>query len=169
MDILTALLDRRSIRKYLSKDVPEEIIMSLLKAAMYAPSARNTQSWQFIVVRKREMLDAIMEVHPYSQMLDKAPLAIIVCGDKTLEEHEGYLALNCSAATQNLMLAAYGCGLGTVWLGVYPRKERIEPLCELFNLPAHIVPISIVVAGYPDETRVRPERFLKERIHFETW
>jgi nitroreductase len=169
MEFLKTILDRRSIRNYLTTEIPEEIIIQLLKSAMYAPSARNTQSWQFIIVRKREILNAIMQVHPYSKMLEKAPLAIMVCGDKSLEPNEGYLSLNCAAATQNILLAAHEFGIGTVWLGVYPRKERMEPLSNLFALPEHIIPISLIAAGYPDEKPAMPDRFLPERIHYENW
>jgi nitroreductase len=169
MEVLNAILDRRSIRNYQTREIPEETIHTLLKAAMYAPSARNSQSWQFIVIRDRNMLNAVMKVHHYSQMLEKAPLAILVCGDKNIESNEGYLSVNCSAATQNILLAAHELGIGTVWLGVYPRKERMVPIGELFNLPEHIIPVSLIAAGYPDEKVERPERFLPERIHYEKW
>jgi nitroreductase len=169
MSLLNVILDRRSIRKFLNKEVPEEIIVSLLKAGMYAPSARNTQSWQFLVVRKRLLLDAIMDVHPYAKMLKYAPVAILVCGDKSLEENIDYLNQNCSAATQNILLAATALGLGSVWLGVYPRNERIEPLQKLFDLPSQIIPISLIAIGYPDEIKTRPDRFIPERIHYDNW
>jgi nitroreductase len=169
MDVLNAILDRRSIRNYQAKEIPEDIILTLLKAGMYAPSSRNTQSWHFIVIRDRKSLNAIMKVHYYSQMLEKAPLAIMVCGDKNLESNEGNICVNCSAATQNILLAAHELGIGTVWLGVYPRKERMEPIAKLFDLPEHIIPVSLISAGYPDEKVERPERFLPERIHYERW
>jgi nitroreductase len=169
MEVINAILDRRSIRKYQTKEIPEEIILTLLKAAMYAPSSRNTQAWHFIVIRERSSMDAIMKVHYYSQMLEKAPLAILVCGDKNLESKEGNLGVNCSAATQNILLAAHELGIGTVWLGIYPRKERMEPIGKLFDLPEHIIPISLVVLGYPDEKIERPERFSPDKIHYGKW
>ena len=169
MEIMEAIFDRRSIRKYDTRPVEENKINEMLKVAMYAPSARNTQPWQFIAITKREVLDELRRVHPYAAMLAQAPLAILVCGDKTHEPHEGYLNTNCSAATQNILLAAYGLGLGSVWLGVYPREERVQSIAGVFNLPEHIIPISLIAIGYPAETIARPERFLPERIHWEKW
>ena len=169
METLNAIYSRRSIRKYKNTPICNETIDMLLRAAMYAPSARNSQSWHFIVIDKRDILDRIVEIHPYAQMLAQAPLAIIVCGDKRIEPNEGYISVNCSAATQNILLAAFDAGLGTVWLGVYPRKERMDNVSKLFNLPDEIVPVSIVVVGEPNEKKEQPERFLKERIHMNGW
>lgn len=169
METLNAIISRRSIRKYKSQAVESEKIEQLLKAAMYAPSARNTQSWQFIVISERAMLDEIRKVHPYAGMLKEATLAILICGDKTLETNEGYLNTNCSASTQNILLAAHDLGLGSVWLGVYPREERMNALSSLFKLPEHIIPISLVAIGYPAETKEIPDRFLPERIHYNKW
>lgn len=169
MEIMDCIIGRRSIRKFRMQQVPDDLTEQLLKAAMYAPSARNTQSWQFIVVQQRETLNAIMQVHPYAGMLATATLAILVCGDKKLEPSEAYLNQNCSAATQNILLAAHGLGLGSVWLGVYPRRERAESMSKLFCLPDHIVPISLVAVGYPDENLPSPERYTPLNIHHEKW
>jgi len=169
MEPLDAIFNRRSIRKYLTTGIPEELITTLLNAAMYAPSARNTQSWEFLVIRERKLLNDITKVHPYSMMLKEAPVAIMVCGNKELEKNEAYLNQNCSAATQNILLAAYALGLGTVWLGVYPRKERVDALRELFRLPEHIVPVSLIAVGYPNEVITKPERYKPERIHNNIW
>lgn len=169
METIKAILNRRSIRKYESKAVKEETIELLLKSAMYAPSARDNKAWHFIVIRNREILDAITTVHPYAQMLKEAPLAILVCGDKKIEETEAYIIQNCSAATQNLLLSAYDQGLGTVWLGIYPREPRIEGLKKLLNLPENILPVSLVAVGYPAETVEFPDRFKTELIHYDKW
>jgi nitroreductase len=169
METFNAIFNRRSIRKYLDKAVEEEKIQKMLKAAMYAPSARDTQPWQFIAITEREMLNKIRQIHPYANMLAEAPLAILICGDKTFEPNEGYLNTNCSAATQNLLLATYDLGLGSVWLGVFPRKERMQSIADLFKLPENIIPISLVAIGYPDEKKSMPERFLSERIHYNKW
>jgi nitroreductase len=169
METFDAIFNRRSIRKYTSQVVEDEKIEKILKAAMYAPSARNTQSWQFIVITDREMLDNIRQAHPYAGMLAEATLGVLICGDKTHEPQEGYLNTNCSAATQNLLLAAYDLGLGSVWLGVYPRKERMDALTKLFSLPENIIPISLVALGYPDEKKSATGRFLPDRIHYNKW
>jgi nitroreductase len=169
MNTIDCLLNRRSIRKYKDKQVPKETIDKILEAAMYAPSARNLQPWHFVVISKRDMLDKLSEVHPYAKMLKEAPVAILVCGDQSIDETVGYLSQNCAAATQNILLAAHELGLGSVWLGVYPREPRILAMKELFNLPEHILPISLIVIGYSDEEKTRPDRVIAERIHYEKW
>jgi nitroreductase len=169
METIQTIISRRSIRKYIPQVIEPEKIEQLLKAAMYAPSARNTQSWQYIVITERTVLDEIRKVHPYAGMLKEATLAILVCGDKTLEPNEGYLNTNCSASSQNILLAAHDLGLGSVWLGLYPREERMNALSALFKLPEHIIPISLIAIGYPAETKEIPERFLPDRIHYNKW
>lgn len=170
MDVLQNILTRRSIRKYIDKEIPAETVDTLLRAAMYAPTARNTQAWEFIVITDRRLLDQISVLHPYAKMLKYAPLAVLVCGNKDIEPTEGYVNTNCSAATQNLLLAAHALGLGTVWLGMYPRQERIKPIHDLLKLPEHILPVSLISIGWPDEEKSMPERFHREKIHYnDSW
>ena len=109
------------------------------------------------------------KVHPYASMLPSAAAAIVVCGDENLANTPAYWPVDCAAATQNILLAAHGLGLGGVWLGVYPRSERISALEKLIELPPHIHPFSIVSLGYPAEKRTVPERFKPERIHYDHW
>lgn len=163
------IITRRSIRKYTKQAVNQDQIEQLLQAAMYAPSARNEQPWHFIAVTDREMLDKIMQSHPYAAMLKDAPLAIVVCADENIEKTEGYWIQDCAAATQNILLSAHAMGLGSVWLGVFPRKERVAAIKQLFHLPDNIKPLSIIAIGYPDEIKTHPERFIKERIHLNNW
>jgi nitroreductase len=170
MTVLETILTRRSIRKYIQKPVPAELVDKILEAAMYAPTARNTQSWEFVVITDRKLLDELSVVHPYAKMLKYAPLAVLVCGNKAIEDSDGYLCSNCSAATQSLMLAAHALGLGSVWLGVYPNAGRIESIHKLLKLPEHILPISMISVGWPDEVRQTPDRFDRAKIHFnDTW
>jgi nitroreductase len=169
METLEVIRTRRSIRKFTSKTIEDETVNKLLEAAMYAPSARDTQSWHFIVINKKEFLHHIPKVHPHANMVYEAPLAILVCGDLSIEHITEYNAINCAAATENLLLAAHDLGLGGVWLGVYPRLERMEPLVKLFELPENIIPITLVALGYPNETYSTPQRFKKSRIHFNKW
>lgn len=169
METLRAIKTRRSIRKYRNKPVPKEFIGQLLEAAMYAPSARNYRSWQFLVIDDRMKLDDISELHPYAKMMKQATLAILVCGDRSIEPEEGYNAVNCSAATQNILLAAHDLGLGSVWLGLYPRRRRMDDISAYFNLPEHIIPINLVCIGWPDEEKPVPERVEKEKVHYNGW
>jgi len=166
---MEAILERRSIRKYTSEPVSEDMIKELLKAAMAAPSAGNEQPWHFIIIRDRAILDRIPSVHPYSQMVKQAPLAILVCGDLDLAMHGEMWVQDCSAATENLLIAVQAKGLGAVWLGVYPREERIKGLRKLLNIPRHVAPFALVPIGYPGEKKPPSKRYKKSRIHYEKW
>jgi len=169
METLDAIFTRRSIRKYTDRPVPEELVTGLLKAAMAAPSAGNEQAWQFIVIRDRALLDAIPKFHPYAAMLRHASVAILVCGDLTLEKYKGYWVQDCSAAAENLLLAATAQGLGAVWTGVYPMEDRVAGMRKLMNLPEHVIPLSLIPIGYPAEQPAKVDRFNAERVHKDRW
>jgi len=169
MDAMQAILTRRSIRRYTSDPVPPGQVDRLLTAAMAAPSAGNQQPWHFVVIRDRSLLDAVPRFHPYAGMLKVAPVAILVCGDVNLEKHEGYWIQDCSAATENLLLAAHAEGLGAVWLGVYPRADRVAGMRELLGLPEHILPLALIALGQPGEEKGPAERFDASRIHHDRW
>ncbi|MBD3225287.1 MAG: nitroreductase family protein [Caldithrix sp.] len=169
METLEAIRTRRSIRQYTDRPVPQEAVQNLLQAAMQAPSARNYQPWHFIVINDRQMLDTIAREHPYADMLQQAPLAIVLCGDLTLEKESGYLAVNNAAATQNILLAAHDLGLGAVWIGVYPRESRIAMVSKILHLPEHILPIALVAVGYAAESKSAVNRFKPERVRYNRW
>ncbi len=169
METLKAIMTRRSIRKYTDKPVSDEIIKKLLEAGMAAPSAGNQQAWHFVVINNRQILDEIPNIHPYSQMLTQAPVAILVCGNVEDERYKGYWVQDCSAATENILLAAHGLGLGAVWLGVYPRKDRVDGICELLNIPKHIVPLSLISIGYPAEEKSKANRYDESKISYNHW
>lgn len=141
----------------------------LLKAGMYAPSARNYQPWHFIILQDQQMLEKVTEFHPYASMLPKASAGIVVCGDKSIEPTGEYINQDCSAATQNILLAAHDHGLGSVWLGLYPRDARVEGMKKLLGLPENILPISLIAIGYPAEEKPVPERFKTDRVHYNAW
>jgi len=169
METLEAIKTRRSIRKFTSQKINEEAIHNILEAAMFAPSARNTQSWHILVINDKNILNKLPKLHPNAEMMYEAQLAILVCGDLHMEDMIEYNGVNCSAATQNIMLAAQDLGIGSVWLGVYPRKERMDPMVKLFELPEHIVPMTLIALGYPNESFETPERFRQDRIHINGW
>ncbi len=166
---LQLLYKRRSIRKYKDKPIEEEKIKAILKAAMLAPSAGNQQPWHFIIIKDKQVMEKIMDVHPYSKMLKDAPLAIAVLGDKSLEKHKDFWVQDCSASTQNILLACEALGLGAVWLGVYPHMDRYEGVKKVLNIPENVYPLSIVSIGYPDEEKPMPDRYDESRIHYERW
>jgi len=169
MDAIEAILTRRSIRKFAAKPVSEQTVHELLNAAMNAPSSANGQPWQFVVITDRKILDDIPKFHPYSTMLKEAPLAFVVCGDLNLTKGTEVWVQDCSAATENLLIASHALGLGAVWLGVYPLDERVNGVRKLLNLPAHIMPLCIIAAGYPAETKPTADRFKQERVHLNYW
>lgn len=135
INILTEAIEkRRSIRKYdRDKAIDPAILLRLVKAAMLAPSARNLQPWQYIIITNRDKLDKLPEVHPYASMMKEATAAILVCGDKGREPNDFYLVQNGAAATQNILLEAWSNGLGSVWLGVFGRAERMTVISDFFH------------------------------------
>ncbi len=169
MEAMEAILSRRSVRKYQGREVPEEVITKVLRAAMAAPSAGNQQPWHFVVVRDKGLLEALASVSPYTGMTREAPVAIVVCGDLNLEQRKGFWVQDCSAATQNLLLAAHALGLGAVWCGLFPREERVQATRALLGLPDHIVPLALVPMGYPAEESGPADRFDSGRVHFDRW
>jgi nitroreductase len=169
MDALDAIFTRRSIRCYLSTPVPDDVLQTLLAAAMNAPSAGNEQPWQFLAITERPLLDKIRAFHPHAKMLSTAPMAVLVCADLRYQRHEGSWVLDCAAATQNLLLAAHASGLGAVWVGIYPRLERQAMLRELCELPEYIVPVSLVPLGYPAEILPPVRRFDATKVRHNHW
>ena len=169
MEAIEAILTRRSIRKYSEKEISPERIKQLLEAAMQAPSANNCQPWHFVIISDKKTLTAIREFHPGAQMLNEASCAILICGYLKLQSYKTYWAVDCGAATQNLLIAAHAIGLGAVWLGVYPRDERMNPIKKLFNLPENIQPFALVSIGYPAEEKEMVYRYKPERVHYEKW
>ncbi|AOR25148.1 nitroreductase family protein [Clostridium taeniosporum] len=166
---MDAILNRKSIRKYKDIKVSDEIVEELLKAGMAAPSAGNEQPWEFIVLRDKEIMRKITEVHQYSKMLLDADVAIVVCGDESKEKFRDFWIQDCSAATENILIAAEDKGLGAVWLGVYPMADRVAPIKKLLNLPASVNPLSIIPVGYPAEQKEPGDRFNKTRVHYDRW
>ena len=169
MDTLKALFTRRSIRKYQAKPVPSEVVTRALKAAMSAPSAGNEQAWQFIVLDQRALLDAVPAVHPHSKMITQVPVAVLVCGDLRRETHPGYWTQDCAAATLSLLLAVHAQGYGAVWLGVYPRNDRVQGLRRLLGVPEEVIPFALVPIGRPAETKGAEDRFDPARVHWNQW
>ena len=163
------ILDRRSIRRYTTQDVEEKDIRMLLEAGMAAPSAGNERPWHFVVVRDRRLMQGIMEVHPYAQMLKQSPVAVLICGDPTLEKYPGFWVQDCSAAVENMLIMAVKLNLGAVWLGIYPIEERVRGLRQLLGLPENIIPFALVPIGHPDEEKRPLDRYDEERVHRDGW
>jgi nitroreductase len=169
METQKALFTRRSIRKYQTKQVPIPLIEESIKAAMYAPSARNQQPWEFIIIDKRELLDEIPKFSPHASMAKDAPIGVLICLNRSYEVAEGFFPQDLGAATQNMLLSLHDMGLGAVWTGVYPREDRVTGFIKMLSLPENIIPFAFVIIGYPEKEPETADRFKPERIHYNQW
>ena len=168
---LDFIFSRRSIRVYQPKAVGDDTVRLLLEAAMAAPAAVAKDPWRFVVIRSKQMLTEVANALPNGKMLPSAALGIVVCGDLDAA-HDGqlsYLLQDCSAAIQNLLLAANILGLGTCWLGIHPRTDRIERVSQALGLPPSIIPVSAIAIGYPAEEKAPRTRYNAAAIHSERW
>ena len=170
--VLNTILKRTSIRSYENKPVEKEKIEKLLRAGMAAPTAMNKQPWHFVVVTDKGQLQKLSEANPYAAMAAKAPLAIVVCGDMN-KAAEGnareFWIQDCSAATENILLAATGMGLGAVWTGTYPSKERCADVAKVLGLPESLIPLNTIVIGYPDADVSPKDKWNTENISYNTY
>ena len=169
MDVTKAILSRRSIRKYTDEPISDDDVKALLTAAMHAPSAVNEQPWHFVIIKDRRILEQVSRLSPTAPMVRYAAIAIAVCADTNREKFPGLWALDCSAATENILLEATGRKLGAVWTAVYPFDERVKGIKELLNLPTNVIPLCIIPIGHPAETPAPVDRFNLSCIHHDTW
>lgn len=158
---------RRSIRKYTDTPVSEKDLQKLLEAGMAAPSGRNRKPWHLVLVTKRETLDALAEAHPHGKMLFEATAAIAVCGQ--LDISPDFWIQDCSAATENILVAATALGLGSVWLGCHPRKERVSAIRKVLGIPEEIGVLSLIAIGHPGEEKEPRTQFDEARAHRGKW
>jgi nitroreductase len=169
MEVIAAIHSRRSIRKYTEKKVSAEQVEMLINAAMSAPSAMNYQPWHFIVFNEDKSLNEIAAAIPHAEMVKSAPLAILICGDTKLDSTIEYIVQDCSAAIQNMLLAAHSFGLGACWIAVYPIKDVMQNVRNYLRLPDNIIPVSLISIGYPAEELPVENRFNPERVRFNRW
>jgi nitroreductase len=170
-DKIALFLGRRSIRAYEKREVAGDLVRALLEAAMSAPSCCETDPWRFVVVRSKPMLKELAKGLPYGKMLAKAGVGIAVCGDLEAahDRQLSYLLQDCSAAIENLLLAAHAVGLGACWLGVHPRQPRMDHLTRVLGLPASVVPVACIAIGYPAETAKPRTRYDQRYVHEDKW
>ena len=169
MDTLTAIFTRRSIRTYTDQPVSDATIKLLLQAAMAAPSAKNDQSWEFIIIRDKNTLKQIPTFHPFAKHVPNAQIGIVVCGNTKLEAAPGHWIPAASNASMNILLAAHSLGLGAVWTTFYPYADRTAGIRKLLNLPDHIMPLNIIPIGYSLEKGNYQDRFKPDKVHYEKW
>ena len=136
MEILDVIFSRRSIRAYQERKVEREVLVKLLQAAMAAPTAANAQPWEFVVVDEPDGLAGLRDSLPFGRY--NTPAAIVVCGNPQIGNNSAakmYWVQDCSAATENILIAAAGMGLGAVWIGIYPYPSKIKPLALFRSVP----------------------------------
>lgn len=166
---LHPLFARRSVRRFTDGDVDDELVRDVLMAAMAAPSAVARDPWHFFIIREQARRDAIADALPNGQMLRRAPVGILVVGDleRAHDRQLSYLLQDCSAAIENMLLAAWMLGLGSCWMGVHPREDRMAKMRTLFELPDAWVPVSVVALGWPAERPEPRTRYREDAVHGE--
>lgn len=171
--VMENILSRKSVRSYTDRPVSREQLDTLVRAAMAAPTGRDMRPWRFVVINERETLAALADSLPFVKMLPEAQTAIVVCGDMSVTDKEGNPSrnwpLDCSAATENLLLMAESMGLGAVWTGVYPYEERMQAVKSALNLPDDIVPFNLIPVGYPKGDPQPKDKFDQSNIHYNVW
>lgn len=165
--VLQNILQRKSVRSYRS-DMPveKEKVENLLRAGMAAPSGKDKRPWEFIVVDERELLDSLAAHLPYAKMFTSAPMAIVVCADETKSD---YWYLDCSAAAENMLLAAEAQGLGAVWTATYPYRERMEVVSRFLHTPSQVKSLCVIPVGYPMGGQEPKDKWDESRIHYNKW
>lgn len=167
---LEVIHQRKSVRKYVeNKPVSDSLLNIVVRAGMAAPSARNVQPWEFIVITDRNVLDSLSSQLPYGKMLTTAPAAIVVCGNIGVYDSEAaskYWEQDCTAATENILLAIEAIGLGGVWIGTYPDPDRSLWVSSVLELPSNVLPLSVISLGYPTGIEKPKDKYKPEKIHY---
>lgn len=169
--VYSNILTRTSVRQYTDQTVEQGKIDTLLRAGMAAPSAGNKQPWRFIVIQDKDIISAIAD-SAGKKPAQNAPLLIAICGDSNdtfPEDAFDFWVEDCSAVTENMLLAAHSMGLGACWLGFYPRKEGVAILRSILNIPNYIIPLSVISVGYPNESPAPKDKWDAEKIHYNRW
>jgi len=165
--VISTIYNRKSVRSFIKdRPVSEDDIQTLLRAGMAAPSGKDSRPWEFIVIDDRNVLDKMAEELPTAKMLAQAPMAIVVCGD-TLRS--SYWYLDCSAAAENILLAAEAMDLGAVWTAAYPYRDRMSTVIKHTNLPGQVLPLVVIPVGYPMGNHPVKDKFDESKIHRNKW
>ena len=180
---LEVIKARTSIRSFTGEPLSEDQIFTLLDAAMAAPTASNVQPWRFVVITDDEVKAGLYEGERHKGMVTTAGAVIIVCGETTrmVRPHgadadaepelrpNNYWFEDCSAATENLLLAATAIDLGAVWLSCYPNENSVNRIKNYLGLPETVVPLAIVPVGYPAENPEPKQKWDSEKVHYDRW
>ncbi|MCQ2225657.1 MAG: nitroreductase family protein [Paludibacteraceae bacterium] len=171
--VLQAIQNRTSIRAYQETPVEDWKVEKILRAGMAAPSAINKQPWSFTVVSDKALLQQIADSAQNAHMAAQAPLAIVVSGDmtKAIEDPmiREFWVQDCSAATENILLAAHSLGLGAVWTGFYPNLEKAKMMGRMLNMPSSQIVLCVIPMGYPAESPAPKDKWNTENVHYNVW
>ena len=179
---LDVIMTRTSIRSYTGDEVTQEQLETILKAGMAAPTAMNGQPWRFVVVTDKEVIERVFASGFRGEMFTQAGAVIVVCGQSTqmrkpfgqpdapeTEQPNMFWYEDCSAAAENILLAAHALGLGAVWTAGYPAMERITPIAEALGIPANVLPLCIIPVGVPAENPEPKDKWNPDNIHWNKW
>ncbi len=171
MEALEAIFSRKSVRNFTGEEVSDEQINILLRAGMSAPSAVNMQPWEFIVVKKKETLNAMADNLPFAKMMEKAGACIVVCAIPELAHRKlkEYAIIDCTCASENILIAVEAIGLGAVWTAVYPNIDRIEFVRKLLGIPKNVIPLNAIAIGIPTGEDLPKNKYKPQKIHYEHW
>ncbi len=175
-ETIANILTRVTVRNFTDEPVSDRSLRLLLQAAMAAPSSMNLQPWHFIVIRDESLKRILKDSLPYARMINRGCAGIVVCGDTSLYEHINrtdredntlYWVQDCSAASENLLLAAHAIGLGAVWTGVWPLQSRVDRLRGLLDIPGHVVPLNLILVGHPVSLPLPKEKWDEKKLHYD--
>lgn len=171
-DTLKTIFARKSVRTYRSEAVSDEKLQVLVRAGMAAPTAVDKRPWEFVVVTDRAVLKQLADALPYAKMADRAAAAIVVGGDVRKQwggMESDYWIMDCSAATQNILLAAESMGLGAVWTAVYPEESRVRAVRQILGIPHHVVPLNLIPVGMPAGREKAKDKYDPRQVHWNKW
>ena len=167
MEIRSSVMRRRSCREFTQTAVADEQLRQLVAAGMQAPSARNERPWEFLVVCSEAGKQSLAQASPYAKMCRNAAAVIVVLADQArIADGSPWWVQDVSACTENILIRATELGLGAVWLGMYPRQDRVQAIRTAFSLPGRVVPFAAIPVGHPAKEPQHEDRFDETRIHW---
>ncbi len=174
MNTFETIMSRKSVRKFTEEVISDADLNSILEAGMAGPSAANARPFEFLVIRDKHMLEELGEnSSKYSKPMKNATLGIVVCADKSriFPNAHGFSAVDTTIAAENMILAAWDMGIGSVWLGIWPDESNMENVARIAGLPDSTEPQHLIAFGYPEDPmpNMRGGRFEESKIHYEKW
>ena len=162
---MNSIFHRTSVRKYTEQPVEQEKIEKILRAGMAAPSAMNQQPWEFYVVENKEVLEKLSKCSQYAGSVEKSAVTFVVCY-RNDSLRADYREIDCTACTENMLLEIDHLGLGAVWIGIAPIRERMDDVAKVLDMPENLSAFALIACGYPESIREQQDRFEENRIHY---